>query len=102
MIECRTENGMATGTLPWSVADRVLARAPGTEVLVVQGAVAAGHAAAGAAGRSVICVIRDPSRHRWQLPVIEAVARQAAAGTPVVLVDVGWPAESPGRPPGCP
>src|SRR5206468_3313054 len=35
VIECRTENGMATGTLPWSVADRMLARAPGAEVLVL-------------------------------------------------------------------
>jgi beta-N-acetylhexosaminidase len=95
VIECRTENGMASGALPWSVADRVLARAPGTEVLVLTGAADPGELRQVAAGRSVICVIRDPSRHRWQLPVIEAVARQAAAGTPVVLVDVGWPAELP-------
>jgi beta-N-acetylhexosaminidase len=95
VIECRTENGMATGTLPWSMADRVLARAPGAEVLVLTGVADPGELAPAAAGRGLVCVIRDPSRHRWQLPVIEAVARRAAAGTPVVLVDVGWPAELP-------
>ena len=102
VIECRTENGMATGMLPWSVADQVLARAPGTEVLLVEGAIEADPLRPAASGRGLVCVIRDPSRHRWQLPVIEAVARQAAAGTPVVLVDVGWPAELPDSAAGLP
>jgi beta-N-acetylhexosaminidase len=95
VVECRTENSMASGALPWSVADRVLAGVPGADALVVAGELGSDAVRAAAAGRGLVCVIRDPNRHRWQLPVIEAAVQHAAAGYPVVLVDVGWPAELP-------
>jgi beta-N-acetylhexosaminidase len=102
VVECRTENGMASGALPWSVADRVLAGTPGADALVLAGEVDPGTVRAAAAGRSLVCVIRDPNRHRWQLAVIAAAAQHAAEGHPVVLVDVGWPAELPGPVAGLP
>lgn len=95
VLECRTENGMATGALPWSVADRVLARAPGAEALVLTGPADPGELRQAAAERSLVCVIRDPSRHPWQWPVIEAATAHARTGQPTVLVDVGWPTELP-------
>jgi beta-N-acetylhexosaminidase len=95
VVECRTGNSMASGALPWSVADRVLAATPGADALLVAGEIDPDTVRAAAAGRGLVCVIRDPNRHRWQLAVIAAAARHAAAGHPVVLVDVGWPAELP-------
>jgi beta-N-acetylhexosaminidase len=95
VLECRTENGMASGVLPWSVADRVLAKLPGAEALAVTGEIDPDVLRAAAAGRGLICVIRDPNRHRWQLPVLAVAVQHAAAGYPVVLVDVGWPVELP-------
>jgi beta-N-acetylhexosaminidase len=96
VLECRTENGMASGALPWSVADRVLARAPDATALIVDSPSDPALLEQAVTGRGLVCVIRDPSRHAWQQPVIAAAARHAAAGNPVVLVDVGWPAEPSG------
>jgi beta-N-acetylhexosaminidase len=95
VIECRTENGMATGALPWSVADRIRKLAPETEVLLVEGEVRPDTVLSASAGRGLVCVIRDPSRNPWQESVLAVAARHAAAGGPVVLVDVGWPAQLP-------
>jgi beta-N-acetylhexosaminidase len=95
VVECRTDSSMASGALPWSVADRVLAQIPAAEALVVTGEIDPDTVRAAAAERGLVCVIRDPKRHRWQLPVLAAAAQHAAAGSPVVLVDVGWPAELP-------
>ncbi len=93
VVECRTESGMATGVLPWSVTEPVLARAPGAEPMLVDGEIDAGLLLRAAHGRGLVCVIRDPIRHPWQEQVIAVAVRHAAAGDPAVLVDVGWPAE---------
>ena len=98
ILECRGENGMASGPLPWSVADRIRDRLPSAEILIVDGpASAAGvaDAASAADGRSLVAVIRDPDRNRWQQPVIDAVLSYQRRHGNAVLVDVGWPAELP-------
>jgi beta-N-acetylhexosaminidase len=95
VLECRTENGMASGTLPWSVADRIRRLAPDTEVLLVEGEIRPDTVLAASSGRGLVCVLRDPSRNRWQESVLAAATRHASAGEPVVLVDVGWPARLP-------
>ncbi len=96
VLECRTENGMASGRLPWSLADPLLGRRPQAEVLLLTGEVNAGALRQAAAGRELVCVIRDASRNPWQQRVIELATEHAAAGGPAVLVDVGWPAELSG------
>jgi beta-N-acetylhexosaminidase len=100
ILECRTPGGMASGPLPWSVADRIRQRLPSAEVLIVDGpqpaaGIAAAAAEAATGGRSLVAVIRDPSRNRWQGAVIEAAAAHQHERGDAVLVDVGWPAELP-------
>ena len=51
ILECRSENGMATGALPWSLAEPLAARCPGATVRVIEGPVAAG-GTGGRAGRT--------------------------------------------------
>ena len=82
VVECRTPNNMATGVLPWSVAERIAAAVPGTDVLLTEGGVPD----VSATGRTVVGVIRDPIRYPWQRPLIERAD---------VVVDVGWPADLP-------
>lgn len=102
VLECRSANGMATGDLPWSLADRVAFRNPGTEVLLVRGSLDAEELRVRAAGRPLVAVIRDPGRNPWQAQVLDAAVRHAAAGQPTVLVDLGWPAELSGAAAGLP
>ncbi len=94
VVECRTPNNMATGELPWSIADRCLDALPGSESLVVTGPVAPDELRARSAGRGLIAVVRDPVRHAWQRDVVEVAMAHGNA----VLVDVGWPAELAGVP----
>ena len=94
VVECRTPNNMATGELPWSVAERARAALPGSDVLIVDGPVSTDDVLARASGRSLVVVVRDPVRHTWQQAVIDA----AAAHSNAVVVDVGWPAELPAVP----
>ncbi|MDQ1722840.1 MAG: beta-N-acetylhexosaminidase, partial [Pseudonocardiales bacterium] len=101
VVECRSRNGMATGELPWSVADRIAEAVPDTLVRLVDGpsspvelaalaeVASPAELAGAAAGRSLVVVIRDPARNPWQRAVIELALRQPGA----VLVDVGWPTE---------
>lgn len=95
VLECRPANGMATGQLPWSLADRIVQRAPDSRVLIIDRDVELAAIASQAAGRSLVAVVRDPVRHRWQQPVLAAVAAHQAGRGDAVLVDVGWPAELP-------
>lgn len=96
VLECRSPNGMATGDLPWSLAERIAARTPGTDVQLVRGQVDAEQLRSRAEGRALVAVIRDPGRNPWQYDVVDAAVRHAAAGQAVVLVDLGWPAELSG------
>ncbi|MDQ2837092.1 MAG: glycoside hydrolase family 3 protein [Actinomycetota bacterium] len=95
VVECRTSNGMASGALPWSVADRIAERVPDTEVLIVDSAVEVAEVRAAAQGRSLVAVVRDPGRNEWQQPVIIAAAAHQAERADAVLVEVGWPAGLP-------
>jgi beta-N-acetylhexosaminidase len=95
VLECRTENGMASGTLPWTLADRIRNLAPDAEVMLVEGEIRPDTVLSASAGRGLVCVLRDPSRNPWQESVLAVAGRHAAAGEPVVLVDVGWPARLP-------
>lgn len=88
VIECRSPNGMATGALPWSLAEPLGQRCPGTEALVLDGPVPPAKLDAATTGRSLVCVLRDPARNPWQQAVLAAAERHPG---PTVLVDVGWP-----------
>jgi len=90
VLECRPPGGMASGELPWTLAEPLAALIPGTQALSVAGPDDLAAIAPRSDGRSLVAVVRDPARHAWQQQVI-AVA-QARPGA--VLVDVGWPAPS--------
>jgi beta-N-acetylhexosaminidase len=97
VLECRGQDGMAGGPLPWSVADRIRDRLPSTEIVIVDGPASIARVAealAGAADRSLVAVIRDPGRNGWQRAVIDAALGHRREHGDAVLVDVGWPAES--------
>lgn len=95
VVECRPAGGMASGALPWSLAERLSPLLPGTDVLSASGPLEESEVLGRAAGRSLIVVVRDPSRHGWQQSLIQAARRHPAA----VVVDVGWPSEyEPGVP----
>ncbi|MEP6599840.1 MAG: glycoside hydrolase family 3 N-terminal domain-containing protein [Actinomycetota bacterium] len=96
VVECHSPNGIATGTLPWSLASRLAARVPGTDVLTIDGPVELSAVLEAAQGRTLVAVIRDPRRHAWQGRIVAAAAAHPSA----VVVDVGWPDEAPaGSPP---
>ena len=87
VVECRPAGGMASGELPWSLADRLARLLPDTASVALTGPADVEGIAARAVGRSLVVVVRDPARHEWQQPVLAAA--RAHAG---VVVDVGWPA----------
>jgi beta-N-acetylhexosaminidase len=89
VVECRTPSGMASGPLPWSLGEPLKERVPGTDVLAVDEPPA--DLALRSAQRSLVLVVRDPQRHRWQEELIAVAARHPSA----VVVDAGWPAELP-------
>lgn len=93
VVECRSPNGIATGELPWSLGSAVAAREPGTETLIVDGPLDADSIRA--EGRTLVVVVRDPHRHPWQRPVLDAAVRHPDS----VIIDAGWFAEDlPPRP----
>jgi len=96
ILECRSPNGMATGDLPWSLAEPLAARCPGAEIRLVDGPQSSPDFLAGADGRTVVVVIRDPNRAMWQHQVLEAAYQHSGSA---VVVDVGWPTELPDRRP---
>jgi beta-N-acetylhexosaminidase len=94
VVECRPPGGMASGELPWSLAEPLAELVPGTEAVAVTpslDATAVEMLAARAAGRTLVAVVRDPARHAWQAAVLDAARRHGDA----VVVDVGWPTEQP-------
>ncbi|MCU1656865.1 MAG: glycoside hydrolase, family 3 domain protein [Pseudonocardiales bacterium] len=93
IVECRTPNGMATGSLEWSFA-RQLSSLCGGEVVKCAddpSALAAAGRLHGAVG-GVVVVVRDPVRNPWQRRILEGLAAVPDA----VVVDVGWPADLDG------
>jgi beta-N-acetylhexosaminidase len=94
VVECRPPGGMASGDLPWSLADPLGELVPGTEVVAVDGPLDVAVIADRARGRTLVAVIRDPARHPWQVAVLDAARGHQEA----VVVDVGWPTEEPDVP----
>jgi beta-N-acetylhexosaminidase len=90
VIECRPPANVASGDLPWSLAEPLAQRLPGTTHCDVHDAVSAENVAREAANRCVVLVVRDPVRHAWQLDVLSLAT---------VIVDVGWPVDLPTRTP---
>jgi beta-N-acetylhexosaminidase len=90
VVECRPPGGMASGELPWSLAEQLAALLPDVEAVTVTGAADVATAAARAAGRSLVLVVRDPVRHAWQRAVLDLASHRSNA----VVVDVGWPTEN--------
>jgi beta-N-acetylhexosaminidase len=95
VVECRPPGGMASGELPWSLADPLAALVPGTEALAVTAdstatADSARQVAQRSRGRDLVVVVRDPARHAWQAAILDA----ARAHGESVVVDVGWPTVS--------
>lgn len=91
VVECRPPYGMASGVLPWSLAEPLAARVGGTQEWPASGPVDQRELAARAQGRSLVVVVRDPVRHEWQRGLVEAAAAHPSA----VVVDVGWPGDVP-------
>jgi beta-N-acetylhexosaminidase len=94
VVECRPPGGLASGELPWTLGARLAARVPDTQTVPVDATTAARPVLDGAAGRTLIVVVRDPLRHAWQQPYLAAIAHRPGA----VVVDVGWPTETPPAP----
>jgi beta-N-acetylhexosaminidase len=90
VVECRPPGGMASGELPWSLGRPLAELVAGTECVAVASAedVAAVRVPP---DRSIVLVVRDPHRHDWQA---DAIGRFTGPTTTVV-VDVGWPAQTP-------
>jgi beta-N-acetylhexosaminidase len=91
VIEARPPAGFASGDLPWSLADELAPRVPGTTRLDVHNAIEATAAISTATGRSLVVVVRDPVRHEWQQAMVAGAHTHPAA----LVVDVGWPAPLP-------
>ncbi len=83
---------MAAGELPWSLGDALAGRIEGAETVRVDGRTDADVAgiAARAVGRTLVVVVRDPVRHRWQQPWLGLARAHPCA----VVVDAGWPDET--------
>jgi beta-N-acetylhexosaminidase len=94
VVECRPASGMASGPLPWTLGGPLRERMPRAELVTADGPESLA-GLAGRAGRSLVAVVRDPSRHRWQCRLLELAVDQHRAGMPTVVVDVGWPVELP-------
>jgi beta-N-acetylhexosaminidase len=88
VIESRTQPGMASGELPWSLIDELTPLVADVEGLLVDGPVDCAELLRRAAGRSLVVLVRDPDRETWQRQLIELTAQHPAA----VLVDARWPA----------
>ncbi|SOD71701.1 beta-N-acetylhexosaminidase [Jatrophihabitans sp. GAS493] len=87
VVECATPAGMASGALPWSLAEPLAELLPGSEVLRVSSAPDVPAILSRSQGRGLVVLVRDPARAEWQRPLIEATQRHPAA----VIVDAGWP-----------
>jgi beta-N-acetylhexosaminidase len=88
VVEARPPGGMASGELPWSLAEPLGKHLSEVEAVALTGPAGLDGVAARADGRSLVAVVRDPHRHRWQRGLVELARGHAAA----VVVDVGWPA----------
>jgi beta-N-acetylhexosaminidase len=88
VVEARPPGGMASGELPWSLAEPLARCLPDVEAVAITGADGLDALADRASGRALVVVVRDPHRHPWQRALVDLAGRHPGA----VLVDVGWPA----------
>jgi beta-N-acetylhexosaminidase len=88
VVEARPPGGVASGDLPWSLAEPLARCLPGVETASVAGDDGLDSLTGRADGRSLVVVVRDPHRHPWQRALVDLAGRHPGA----VLVDVGWPA----------
>lgn len=97
VIELDRPANVAAGAVPWGLAPALASLDPtSSSVRIAAGddrAVAA--AAATAAGRPMVVVVRDAHRHPAQAA---ALAELVAARPDAVVVDMGWPAPTTDRP----
>jgi beta-N-acetylhexosaminidase len=80
---------MASGELPWSLAEPLADLVPGTDVVRASGVVDI------TADRDLVLVVRDPQRQTWQQPLLAAAVRHQRTA---IVVDCGWPADIDGVP----
>jgi beta-N-acetylhexosaminidase len=91
VAEARPPAGMASGELPWSLAEPLARRMPEVSARGVRSVADVQAVVELARGRSLVAVVRDPMRHEWQAALLAAAVAHPAA----VMVDVGWPVELP-------
>ncbi|MGH3420462.1 MAG: glycoside hydrolase family 3 N-terminal domain-containing protein, partial [Streptosporangiaceae bacterium] len=91
VIEARPNGSIASGPLPWSLAEPLSRRVRSTEAVTVDGPESLAGLDARSRGRSLVVVVRDPGRHPWQQELVRLAERHPSG----VVVDVGWPARLP-------
>jgi beta-N-acetylhexosaminidase len=89
VVECRPPHDMAQGRVPWGMGDPLRALDPTTTVASVASLSAV---EPGPPGRPLVVVVRNASRHRWQLDVLRALA---VARPELITVEMGWPGPDP-------
>jgi len=89
VVEARPPGGMASGEMPWSLAEPLASRVDGVEACPVRTEVDVKDAVERVGERTLVVVLRDPLRHPWQRELLESAGRHPSA----VVVDVGWPTE---------
>ncbi len=92
VIECHSPASVAAGRTGWSLGELLSERVTGTQTVVVDDDAEVDLSEA--SQRSVVLVIRDAGRHRWQQRLLATVRTRPA----VVVVDVGWPYDTGGLP----
>ena len=94
VVELQSEPGLAVGAVPWGLAGALSALMPGTERRAVTEAGADPQALAAARDRSLVVVIRDAHRYRWQHRFVDQITRLR---DDVIVVEMGLPVWRPER-----
>jgi beta-N-acetylhexosaminidase len=89
VVECRPPHDMAQGRVPWGVGEPLRAVDPTTTVSSMS---SGGSVESPPVGRPLIVVVRNASRHRWQLDVLNTLA---TARPDLIAVEMGWPGPVP-------
>ncbi|HEY1278292.1 MAG TPA: glycoside hydrolase family 3 N-terminal domain-containing protein [Acidimicrobiales bacterium] len=89
VVECQPPPDMAQGRVPWGVGQPLRAVDPTTTVSSVTGL---GVVEPARPGQPLVVVVRNASRHRWQLDVLRTLA---VARPDLIAVEMGWPGPDP-------
>jgi beta-N-acetylhexosaminidase len=95
VVECRPPDDMAQGHVPWGVAAPLGRLDPSSTTATVSATDDVDTETDRAGGRPLVVVVRNASRHGWQL---EHLHRLSAHRPDLVTVEMGWP--GPDRLPG--